>query len=549
MKNFCIRTAFLLCTVLPVLEAFAQERVYVSTDKECYLAGEDLWLSVYCMEGDRLSKFSKVAYVEFHSLEGVAAYVKLPLKDGRGCGRLQIPLVMATGNYTIVAYTSHYGGDSVNEFDGKVVSVFNTLQGIRVKDGVEVVEGDASVEGNGLVSGGCNWLSVDVQTGAGDGEMIPVQVKNLSGRDAKFSVSIYHLDPLTRMVGVQGYNRTPLLERKGDFKEGSEPDYAGEVIKVKIAGSGEQVPASGKWVYLSAVGNTDDVYINTVDSAGCVTFYTNNIYGTRDLVVEIEGDTSNRYPVEILQHKYSHKCVPPPVLRISPGMKEALEARSMDMQIAKRFEADTVFNLMERRENSFFGQVKPVVYKLDDYTRFPVMSEVIREYVKDLRIRKEGNETVMRLLWATKARALVLLDGVPVTDHSVVVGMDPLLVKEIVLYSRRYVLNNRIYDGVVKFNTYKGDLGGVKFAKNVNIVNYRGVQYPLAFLSDNALASGNYPNFNNTIYWNPLCEVKAGESLLLHCAKPLYKGEFRMVIEGMDSEGKSISWSTSFKVD
>ena len=118
-----------------------------------------------------------------------------------------------------------------------------------------------------------------------------------------------------------------------------------------------------------------------------------------------------------------------------------------------------------------------------------------------------------------------------------------------VIYPRRYVLNNFTFEGVVKFVTYKGDMAGVKLPANVAVQNFEGASYPLAFLGGKVYGNGKYPNFNNTIYWNPLCEVKAGESLLLHCAKPLYKGEFRMVIEGMDSEGKSISWSTSFKVD
>ena len=82
------------------------------------------------------------------------------------------------------------------------------------------------------------------------------------------------------------------------------------------------------------------------------------------------------------------------------------------MQIAKRFEADTIFNLMEMRENSFMGNVQPQVYNLDEYTRFPVMEEVIREYVKDLRVRKEGKDTVLRILWDNRAKALVLLDGI-----------------------------------------------------------------------------------------------------------------------------------------
>ena len=552
MKRIYRVLALVLCAVSLAFAANAQESVYVSTDKECYLAGENMWISVYCLDdvAGGYSQLSKVAYLEFYNKEGLASQIKLPLKDGRGCGRLQIPLSYATGNYSIVAYTEKYGGASKGEFNGKIVTVFNTLSSQRVKDGVEVVKDDESLMGDGKIKGRCNWLSVDAQTDKGDGMSFPVEIKNLSEKGASVSVSIYHIDPLGEMVGAYGYDGTTLLERKGDFEVSPEIDYAGEVIKVRILQGGKKAAdMKDVAVYMSAMGNTDDIYINTADEKGEAVYYTSNIYGTRDLVFEVEGDTSCMYNVEILQRKAQHRAAEIPVLKISPKMKEALQNRGMDMQIAKRFEADTIFNLMPRRENSFIGTVQPRVYRLDEYTRFPVMEEVIREFVKDLRVRKEGNETVMRLLWGTKARALVLLDGVPVTDHSVVVGLDPHLVKEIILYSRRYVLNNRIYDGVVKFNTYKGDMGGVKLARNVSVVNHRGVQYPLAFLGDQLADMPNYPNFNNTIYWNPVVEIDKGATVSFKCMKPQYKGRFRMVIEGLDSNGEEVYLSTFFTID
>jgi hypothetical protein len=543
--------ALALCAVSLAFAANAQERVYVSTDKECYLAGENMWISVYCLDdaAGGYSQLSKVAYLEFYNKEGLVSQIKLPLKEGRGCGRLQIPLSFATGNYSIAAYTQKYGGASKGEFNGKIVTVFNTLSSQRVKDGVEVVPDDEPLMGDGSLKGRCNWLSVDVQTGKADGESVPVEIKNLSDKGASVSVSIYHIDPLGEMVGAYGYDRTTLLERKGDFELSPEVDYAGEVIRVRISSGGKKSDMKDVAVYMSAMGNTDDIYINTADEKGEAVYYTSNIYGTRDLVFEVEGDTSSMYNVEILQQKAHHRVAGIPVLKISPKMKEALQSRGMDMQIAKRFEADTIFNLMPRRENSFIGTVEPRVYRLDDYTRFPVMEEVVREFVKDLRIRKEGDETVMRLLWGTKARALVLLDGVPVTDHSLVVGLDPHLVKEIVLYSRRYVLNNRIFDGVVKFNTYKGDMGGVKLARNVSVVNHRGVQYPLAFLGDQLADMPNYPNFNNTIYWNPVVEIEKGGTVSFKCMKPQYKGRFRMVIEGLDSNAEEVYLSTFFTIE
>ena len=547
MKKIFMKMALVVCAVSFALAAQAQERVYVSTDKECYLAGEDMWLSVYCIDGETggYSQLSKVAYIEFYSMEGMASAIKVPLKEGRGCGRLQIPLGFATGNYSIVAYTGRYGGNSIGEFNGKVVTVFNTLSSHRVKNGVEVVPEDGSLYGEGKVKERTNWLSLDVRTADAQEGVVPVVIRNLSGIGASVSVSVYHVDPLVEMIGEYGYDKTSLLSRKGEFEVAGGVDYAGEVIRVRIGG--EDVKEKG--VYMSAMGNTDDIYIGNTNDKGEVVFYTSNIYGTRDLVFEVEGDTSKVYTVEILHDKVEHKSVQPPVLKISSKMRDALEQRSMDMQIAKRFEADTLFNVMPMRENSFIGTVRPRVYRLDEYTRFPLMDEVIREYVKDLRVRKEGSETVMRLLWGTKARALVLLDGVPVTDHSVVVALDPHLVKEIELYPRRYILNNRIYDGVVKFNTYKGDMGGVKFARNVSIVNHRGVQYPLAFTGSQLADMGNYPNFNNTVFWNPIVEIAPEGTFSFNCVKPQYKGKFKMVIEGIDSNGEAVYASTVFTIE
>mgnify|MGYP003303373447 CR=1 FL=1 len=56
----------------------AQERVYVSTDKEFYLAGESIWCSVFCVDEStgKYSQFSSVAYLEFHSKRGMEARIK-----------------------------------------------------------------------------------------------------------------------------------------------------------------------------------------------------------------------------------------------------------------------------------------------------------------------------------------------------------------------------------------------------------------------------------------------------------------------------------------
>jgi hypothetical protein len=102
------------------------------------------------------------------------------------------------------------------------------------------------------------------------------------------------------------------------------------------------------------------------------------------------------------------------------------------------------------------------------------------------------------------------------------------------------VLNQFVFDGVVKFNTYKGDMGGLHLGEKFSVIPHRGVQYPLAFLGDGISGNSGYPNYNSTLYWNPVVEIGAGETFGFSCPLPKYKGEFLVVVEGVDSDGEAI---------
>lgn len=547
MKNH-ITGILALCLVFTAGSLSAQERVYVSTDKNTYLAGEDVWFSVFCEDESNERTMSSMAYLEFHSAEGLASTVKVALKEGRGSGRFRIPFSFATGNYSIVSYTAKDGGDSKGEFAGKVVTVFNTITGERVKGGVEVVPQGEAITGNGVASAATGGLGVKAGTPA-EG-VVPVTISNAMKDAVSLSVSVYNLDPISDMIGENGYNTAALNQRAGEFGKGGKRDYAGEVVRAKVhtkGGDGKSV--AGEVVYMSAIGNTDDVYVAYADENGVATFYTNNIYGSRDLVFEVGADTSRSYEVELLQVEAKHTPAAVPVLKISEELSGVLKERGVSMQIARRFEADTLLDLMDMRENSFVGQVTPKVYNLDEYTRFPVMEEVIREYVKDLRARKEGDKSVLKVLWDAVGQPLVLLDGVPVQDHSIVIKLDPLLVKQIIVYPRRYVLNNFTFEGMVKFVTYKGDMGGVKLPANVSVQGFEGASYPLAFLGGKVYGNGKYPNFNNTIYWNPAVTINAGGEFDFECVLPDYKGKFKVVIEGVQGNGNGVYSTATFNIE
>ncbi len=520
-----------------------QERVYVSTDKDVYLVGEDIWYSVHCIddESGSYSNLSDVAYLQFVSNEGVASTAKAALIRGRGCGRFRIPMTLPTGNYSIVSYTKCDGGDAQGEFNGKIISVFNTAATTKVKDGV--------VKGNGMRTGKFVLEArsdIRINVGAPCDGIVPIKIENAGKAGVDICVSVFHLDELEEMSG--SYNTTSLLERKGDFGKVEEVDYAGEIVTVQVEGK-DGSSMAGRYVYMSAMGNTDDVYINKVREDGTVVYHTGNIMGQRDLVFEVEGyasDLSSEPAVKIKEGEYARIVPQIPPLEIVPEMESALVERGRRMQISRRFDADTLWEMCQKKDNSFFGNTSPLVYNLDDYTRFQNLEEVLREYVDFVRVRRTGGVEEIKVLWESQTKCLALLDGIPVSEHSVILGIDQHLIKQIVVYPKRYMLNHIMYDGVVNFITYKGDMAGVRLPSNVSIVEFDGVSWPQAFLGMKAASEKGYPNFLSTIYWNPIVEIPANGEFEFKCILPQYKGKFKVVIEGLTENGREVYSSRVF---
>ena len=540
MRKVISILALLICSWSLIL---GQERVYVSTDKDIYLAGEDVWYSLYCFDekSGNHSDLSDVAYLQFVSNDGVAATAKGALIGGRGCGRFRIPMTLPTGNYSIVSYTKCDGGDAVGEFNGKVISIFNTSTTARVQGGVVSRGQDRAVAYESESKG-----DVQINIGLPEDGVVPVLIENGENENIDLSISVFHLDELEEMSG--GYNTTSLLERKGDFEKVDEIDYAGEIVTVHVEGRGGESVA-GRYVYMSAMGNTDDVYVNKIREDGTALFHTGNIMGKRDLVFEVEGDTTSTIiepVVKIKEGEFGRVVSEIPPLEIVPEMERALVERGRRMQISRRFEADTLWEMCQKKDNSFLGNTAPLVYNLDDYTRFQNLEEVLREYVDYVRVRRSGGVEEIKVLWESQTKCLALLDGIPVSDHSVILGIDQHLIKQIVVYPKRYMLNHFMFDGVVNFITYKGDMAGVRLPRNVSIVGFEGVSWPQAFLGMKAASEKGYPNFLSTIYWNPIVDIPANGEFEFKCILPQYEGKFKLVVEGLTESGREVYSSRIF---
>ncbi len=555
----------LFCAFLMLAAGFSAvaglvERTYVCTDRHTYVAGEDVFCSVFCFDGGTgsLSDFSSVAYVELISPEGSAVRVKMALQDGRGAGRLRLPSNLPTGNYRLIAYTAlNRNEEDMDYFRGsRVISVYNTLSASRQESVVldaasAAVAGKdhsygAAVEGKGRPYGAAAPAGLELEQ---RGDSLFLRNSGTECLDFCLSLSISDALPdpegpgLADFLEARSGDRTTL---RTDAKL-SIPEYEGEIVSIRV-------PAmySGVTAVLSGPGLRNDIYSSTVDSTGLVSFYTGNIYGDRDLVFELNSrDVNDDFSLEVLSPFASPELDRDgvPELHLNGSVAEDLKRRSVAMQISRHFGIDEYMDSLQLRPDLLFKGGTMTVYEMDDYTRFPTMRETIVEYVREVHIRRQDGEPVLKVVPGKSfesyssmlgGNALVLVDGVPVSEHGRVLDLNPALLRRICIYPYDVSTGSCIYSGVVNFISFRGDMAGLQFPGRVRILDFHGVTFPVTVgaAEEDSLS----PDYRYTRIWQPLLHLEAGEELELPLGK-CGTEELRLELEGV--VGRSVAFSTA----
>lgn len=537
--------------------AFAQglsERTYLVTDRQVYVAGDRVWCSAFCMDAStgKLSEFSGIAYIELHDASGMVLTGKVALVGGRGATCLPLPEGLPTGNYKLLAYTAQNKNEVGYDyaFASKTLSIFNSSSSARVEGGVNVVESIPAAAPSAPASGS---VRIDVPSVAKASSTVSVGLAVPEG--ASFSVSVWHDDGIPAPASVTSADFIAGLKPGSTFDYRFIPEYEGEIINGRIVGINPSQADSlaGYSAFISAPGDLTGLYSAGIRKDGTVSFFTNNIYGDMELVCEIEN-LGRRNPGHIEIDSPFVDAAPGaiPSLAISPDMGPLISARGAASQIERTFDADTLYEALPVRKNPLFnGEGK--TYRLDDYTRFPTMEEVIIEYVTEMRTRTWDKNRHIELLlkdyYETSRfsgdNSLMLIDGVPVFDHEKVISYDPLLVRSITIYPYVYSVGLKTYEGIANFETYKGNIPGIEFDANVRIFDFNGPSLPVAFTCGN-LSGDKYPDFRQTAYWHPLMTADAGQDIRIPVVLPSYKGRFVVVVEGITADGAPLYATASF---
>lgn len=592
-------------TVVEKTYISTDREIYVSGDKIWCSA-----FCVDAANGLRPSSLSAIAYVEIVSEDGTLESGKIALSDGRGAGTIEIPATAPTGNYRIVAYTAYTKntpGFNPHEHISKTISIFNTSTKERVKNGVKILSDSeydalrtpagtpASTPAGTHTTGTHSSSTYNAGTKPAAGALsitchrsaegyLEVVLTNNSAAPADLSLSLSNRDgiipPDNTSIGAfmgaaasaaqaaAGAESAPAAtsaaagasaatrasaraaSATAATAEAAElPEYEGEIIRGRIAGAttDEIEGLKGRSAFISVPTEKSDLYSSIVDNDGMIKFVTNNIYGTKEMVCEIEDNDLARCHIELISPFVSPKLKGIPALQMAPSIKEDLQRRGLSVQLCRSFSADTLASIMPIRENPLIPSYDAIEYKLDDYKRFPVMRELFIEFINEIKVRRvDGKEQLKvkthleeRVSLFDKNNSLIMVDGIPVFDHSQVIEYDPLLVESVVVYPYKYYTGWRSFCGMANFVTYKKNLPGIKFNDGVRVVQFKGCSYPMAFTCQEI--GDDFPDYRELLYWHPQIKLPAGESSAIKVKIPANVKEIRICAEGMIENGTPFS--------
>lgn len=328
------------------------------------------------------------------------------------------------------------------------------------------------------------------------------------------------------------------------------PEQEGHIITGKFYPLTGNLPDTGMKFYLSVPGNDFRFVNGNTIGHRAFRFNVGEFFGRHDIILQPgEADSSYRLSIDNpFSEKFSKTILPPIVL--DPAFARLILTRTIAAQSSTIFQPgiNALYKLPSSYDSIAFFGLPSKTYLLDDYTRFTAMEEVMREYVKEVRVRKKQEQfhyevynQVTKLFFDNEP--LVLIDGVPVFNINHVMNVDPLKVKKIDLMTTKIFQGNEEYDGIVSYSTYAGDLGGYELDPASLVVDYDGLQLEREFYLPQyetvQQKTSRLPDFRNVLYWSPNLQTRNEKTAFSFYTSDI-PGKYKIVVQGLSLEGAPV---------
>lgn len=190
---------------------------------------------------------------------------------------------------------------------------------------------------------------------------------------------------------------------------------------------------------------------------------------------------------------------------------------------------------LKARETFFHPPDNKIV--VDKYIKLANIGEVIYEVVPNVSVRRKNGKEYIKVYndhsSAVDFETLVLLDGIPLTDQSILLDLPPERIEVIEVKNKLYIHGRTIFSAIVNFVSPNKDYAGLELPEN-SVLTSMNLPVRASLIQNVTIDQKNIPDLRNNILWNS--EVHPGAEKMEFKTNDL-DGVFRIYIKGFDSKG------------
>ena len=339
------------------------------------------------------------------------------------------------------------------------------------------------------------------------------------------------------------------------------PEINGHIVNGKITTLKQGLPLESINAYLSVIGSPGQFQSSTSDEAGRVKFEMKDFFsdGEGEIILQTDNQKDSLYRVDIDSPFFPVFSTKPILPFNFSSQKDAILKDHIAAQVQNTFLSNKLNKiLLPLTDTGAFFKKPDNAYFLDNYVRFTTMEEILREYVTEVNVRKHNgnffliiNDDVANRSYFSNA-PLVLVDGVPIFNFNKLMNFDPLKIRKLEIIKTRYYLGGNSFDGIINFNTYKGNLADFEIDPHAIVLDYEGLKLQREFYvtdySTEQQRLSRLPDFRNLLYWSPkVITDETGKTQTAFYSSDL-PGKYAIVVQGICENGSAGSTLSFFEV-
>lgn len=547
-----------------------QEKVFVHYNNSLLFAGEYIYYKLYALNSTSSNPgvLSKVAYVELVGEDGSRVFRhKVKLENGTGQGDFFLPTGVPSGNYKLLGYTQWMlNGGEGNIFRGDL-AILNPYRGdqgaVTPREDVEVMVAERSAaESVSQTRNGSNDLQLNLaKRNFSTRQQVILKLNGGAGSvEGNYSVSVRKAENIKSpaMLTAANFHRLYRDFDRGAATEVYLPELRGELLNGRIvpAGNTGEFSVQNKKVALSIPGEDYVVKVAGTNSRGEFFFNIDGEYSGETAVLEVIGTEKEHYQILLSEKaEVDYRALNFNKFYISPEMEEMIVERSVYNQIENAYYGVKPDTLMAGDSRRPFYELQPIMYDLDDYTRFPTLRETFIEIIKEAFVRNMNSQPTVRIRSLDNASAaglppLILVDGMVVQEHTAFLDIPAVEIQRIEIIRHNYYLGPQLFQGIIDVKTVSGNFPERYSPATITTIELEKPQPRKKYFKQqyDSNSNGNIPDFRYQLLWQPAVPFTGNETILEFYTSDV-KGNFEIHVEGFGRNGIPVSLRAEIKVE